>query len=179
MFVLFNDSDSVKFNELYETHKKAMLYTAMGILYNNKYLSEDAVHSAFERVLKNLDKIEDISSLKTKRFLVIITRNVAIDMRNKIKSTGTIPLDDLLGLHNKNSNVENILVSDETIKEMKDELSKMPVIYVDVYDLKHNCGLSNKVIAELLKITESTLRKRLQVVRDRLRPFLEEYKNGK
>ena len=178
LFIFFNDHDRNKFDELYAVHKKTMLYIAMGILYNNE-LAEDAVHNAFERVLKNLHKIENISSHKTKKFMVVITRNVAIDMYHKLKSTETTPIDNLYDLHNEDSKVENILVASETINELKKELQKMPIIYIDAFDLKHNYDFSNKEIAELLNITEPTLRKRLQVIRDRLRAVMEENNNGR
>jgi len=178
LFIFLNDNDSNKFYELYAVHKKTMLYIAMGILHN-KELAEDAVHNAFERVLKNLHKIEDVSSHKTKKFMVVITRNVSIDIYHKLKSTETTPIDNLYDLHNEDSKVENILVASETINELKKELQKMPIIYIDAFDLKHNYDFSNKEIAELLNITEPTLRKRLQVIRDRLRAVMEENNNGR
>ena len=41
-------------------------------------LAEDAVQKAFMKVLDNLHKIEEPDCNKTRAFLVIITRNVAI-----------------------------------------------------------------------------------------------------
>lgn len=70
-----------KLEEIYAKYRKVMFYTAKSIL-NDDFSAEDAVHKAFEKLFNYLDKIEDISSHKTKGFLVIVVRNIAIDLYN-------------------------------------------------------------------------------------------------
>ena len=78
------DEKSVKIERLYALHKNVMLYTAERIL-RDYQLAEDAVQKAFMKVLDNLHKIEEPDCNKTRAFLVIITRNVAITMYNRQK----------------------------------------------------------------------------------------------
>ena len=67
-----------------------MYYTANNIL-KDSHLAEDAVHNAFLRIINNLEKIEDINSHKTKGLIVIIVKNVSIDIYiEKIKKKGII-----------------------------------------------------------------------------------------
>ncbi|NLB61481.1 MAG: hypothetical protein GX802_03510 [Clostridiales bacterium] len=42
-------------------------------------LAEDATHDAFMRILNHLDKISDPKCNKTRNFLVLIVRNIALD----------------------------------------------------------------------------------------------------
>ena len=63
-----------------------MFYVANDILKDN-YLAEDAVHKAFLKLINHLDKIWETESQKTKSFIVIITKNIAIDMYRKCKKT--------------------------------------------------------------------------------------------
>ena len=77
------DEKSVKIERLYALHKNVMLYTAERIL-RDYQLAEDAVQKAFMKVLDNLHKIEEPDCNKTRAFLVIITRNVAITMYNRL-----------------------------------------------------------------------------------------------
>lgn len=79
-----NSSDQTKFEELYLTYKKTMFYVATDIL-KDAYLAEDAVHQAFIRIIENLDKINQIDCHKTRSFIVIITKNIAIDNYRKRK----------------------------------------------------------------------------------------------
>ncbi|MDL2248996.1 sigma-70 family RNA polymerase sigma factor, partial [Tyzzerella sp. OttesenSCG-928-J15] len=107
--------------ELYELYQKAMFYEAKNILRDNA-LAEDAVHSAFERVMKNLHKVKENPPHKTKRFLVIIVRNVSIDMYNKIKNQDTTPIDNLYSLGDARADIEKMYITKETYEIAMSEL---------------------------------------------------------
>ena len=87
------DEKSVKLEQLYALHKNVMLYTAERIL-RDYQLAEDAVQKAFMKVLDNLHKIEEPDCNKTRAFLVIITRNVAITMYNRQKKLA-VPIEEI------------------------------------------------------------------------------------
>ena len=77
--LLDSEEEISKFELIYSTYKKQMYYTANNIL-KDSHLAEDAVHNAFLRIINNLEKIEDINSHKTKGLIVIIVKNVSIDI---------------------------------------------------------------------------------------------------
>lgn len=82
-----DNADSDKIERLYHKYYRLMYYVANKILQDN-YLAEDAVQTAFLKLIPNLHKIEDINSHKTKAFVVIVVENVAKRMytkRRKIK----------------------------------------------------------------------------------------------
>jgi len=69
-YLLLLDSDEEKdqFSQIYNTYRNLMHFVARRIL-NDDYLAEDAVHNAFLKVVKHLDKIkEDLYCHKTKNF---------------------------------------------------------------------------------------------------------------
>ena len=80
--LLDSEEEISKFELIYSTYKKQMYYTANNIL-KDSHLAEDAVHNAFLRIINNLEKIEDINSHKTKGLIVIIVKNVSIDIYRK------------------------------------------------------------------------------------------------
>ena len=82
--LLDTQEDISKFELIYNTYKKQMYYTANNILKDN-YLAEDAVHNAFLRIIDNLEKIDDVNSHNTKGLIVIIVKNVSIDIYRKNK----------------------------------------------------------------------------------------------
>lgn len=71
-----------KFELLYEKYYKLMLYIAIQVL-QDQMEAEDAVHTACIKVIRNLDKVDEVESPRTKRFLLTIIKHTAIDMVRK------------------------------------------------------------------------------------------------
>ena len=83
LFMAIEDEDDLlKVERLYERYKRLLYKIAYNIL-KDKYLSEDAVHQTFIRIINNLHKIGEINCPQTQSFLVIMCRNVAIDIYNQ------------------------------------------------------------------------------------------------
>ncbi|WP_343097458.1 RNA polymerase sigma factor, partial [Clostridioides difficile] len=78
------EEDKIKFEKIYEKYRQIMFYVANKIL-KDDHLSEDAVHNAFLRIIKNIDKIDEVDSPRTKAFIVIIVERIAIDFYRKRK----------------------------------------------------------------------------------------------
>ena len=85
LYLLMIDStdDKNKLELIYNQYKNLMLNRAYDIL-KDRGLAEDAVHNAFIRILKNLDKISEINCPKTKSFVVVIVENVSITKRIRL-----------------------------------------------------------------------------------------------
>lgn len=86
-----DEAEKTKFEMIYYAHRHAMLYTANSVL-RDQILAEDAVQEAFLRVIKHLHRIDETDSHKTKTFLVIIVRNISINMYNKRKKQNEVYL---------------------------------------------------------------------------------------
>lgn len=133
-----------------------MFYVANRIL-KDEYLSEDAVHQAFLRIIDNLDKIEEINCHKTKGFIVIITENIAIDLYCKRKRETCIFFDEI------ELYVEDTADTDPMFEnKIEQAIAKLPVNYLTVFKLKYSHGYSDREISELLHITETNVRKRIE-----------------
>ena len=77
--------DQQKFEYLYHKYQKQMYYTAKQIL-NDEFLAEDAVHEAFCKIARNMDKVKDETSEETKSFVMVVTKRAAIDVYRKRKT---------------------------------------------------------------------------------------------
>lgn len=80
LMMIDSENDKRKFVILYEKYRHLMLKVAYDVLRDN-YLAEDAVHEAFIKVAKNMEKIGE-----TKRYLITITKNSTIDIYRKRSS---------------------------------------------------------------------------------------------
>lgn len=151
------EEDKRKFVILYEKYKYLMLKVACDVLGDN-YLAEDAVHEAFIKVARNMDKIGDINGQTTKRYLITITKNTTIDIYRKRKNQmkREIYVDEL-----NEKEMPLVYVETDMDNRILDIIKKLPVKYRDVFLLKYSSKMENKEIADLLKISEGTLRQRI------------------
>lgn len=165
-FTVENYEERLKIEELYYKYRNLMYKVSYDIL-QDKNMAEDAISEAFERILKNLHKIDEINCTKTRNFMVIICRNVSINMYNKRKKVSECELNDKI----KNNNYEDpadIVVSKENIERMAKAISSMDNKYKDVFLLKHAHGMAVVEISKMLGITQDTVRKRLQRARKKI-----------
>lgn len=150
-----SEEDKSKFEMLYLSYRKTMFYVANKIL-NDKYLSENVVHDAFLRIINNLEKIGEVKCHKTKAFIVIIVQNIAIDFYRKRKRNNTTSYDEI------RLYVENIdEIENNTDNNIEVLILKLPIIYSSVLMLKYCQGYSNREIADILKLSEVNVRKRI------------------
>lgn len=162
------EEDKSKFEQLYITYKQTMFYIANRIL-KDEYLSEDAVHQAFLRIIDNLDKIDKIDCHKTKGFIVVIVENIAIDFYRKRKREKNVSFDEVeIYIEDIKSN-SNLIMND-----IEEAILKLPINYSTVLRLKYSQGYKNKEISEILSISEENVRQRLVRGRSKLKEILEE-----
>lgn len=146
-----------KFVVLYENYRRFLVYVACGIL-KDQYLAEDAVHDAFLKVSQNMDKIGEPDALETKRYLITVVKNSALDIYRKRKRQmqREILMDELGESETALSYLET-----DVDNQVLDILKNLPVKYRDVFLLKYSSRLENKEIAAILRITEGTVRQRI------------------
>lgn len=165
--LLDSEEEISKFELIYSTYKKQMYYTANNIL-KDSHLAEDAVHNAFLRIINNLEKIEDINSHKTKGLIVIIVKNVSIDIyrKNKKERDNTIFIDDLDDINGYDE------INKSEIGDLEIAISKLPENYKQVFLLKFSHELTDNEISEILDIKPDNVRKRISRGREKLKNIL-------
>lgn len=157
LMMIDTEEDKRKFVVLYEKYRYLMMKVAYDVLRDN-YLAEDAVHEAFIKVAKNMARIGDVNTKETKRYLITITKNATIDIyrKRRIQMNREIFVDELgeddLPLSYMETDIDNRIL---------DILKNLPVKYRDIFILKYSSKLDNDEIAELLNISEGTIRQRL------------------
>lgn len=145
-----------KFEQLYLMYREKMYWKAYDIL-QDKYLAEDAVHDAFLRIAKYIDTIDEINCNKTIALLVIIVKNISIDIYRKRKKSTYLSLDEdtsqFISATNYNDNLEE--------QQLIQYIKELPQNYRDIFILKYYIGYTNKEIAKYLNLKESSIRVRL------------------
>ena len=165
--LLDSEEEISKFELIYNTYKKQMYNTANNIL-KDSHLAEDAVHNALLRIINNLEKLEDINSHKTKGLIVIIVKNVSIDIyrKNKKERDITIIIDDLDDINGYDE------INKNDIGDLEIAISKLPENYKQVFLLKFSHELTDNEISEILDIKPDNVRKRISRGREKLKNIL-------
>lgn len=163
-------ADKNRFVEIYETYRYLMMKVAYDVL-QDRFLAEDAVHNAFVKIADKIGQLEKMQEADIKRYLIIVTKNAAIDIwrKRKIRSEKEVELDaareQKLIMEKAESGIDF---------EVLDAFQRLPGIYSDVFLLKYAHFFENNQIAEALHITESTVRQRIARGKVLLKKELEE-----
>lgn len=157
LMMIDTEEDKRKFVVLYEKYRCFMMTVAIGIL-NDSYLAEDAVHEAFIKVAKNIEKIGKIEDMATKRYLISIVKTTAIDIYRKRNRQQKKEIF----LQPEEIETDTIFVK-EDIEEngIVKAIYNLPDKYRDIFLLKYSSGFEYSEIADILNITESTVRQRI------------------
>ena len=98
-----------------------MYKVAIRIL-NDEHLAQDAVQEAFIRIVKNLDKINEVNCNRTRAFIVIIIRNASIDIYRSRKKQSSFPLEDLADFPESGPSVEEIVIDNTMFDAMVEKI---------------------------------------------------------
>ena len=163
------EEDKSKFERLYEDYKQLMKHTANDMLHD-EFLAEDAAHEAFIKLTRYIKGIDEENRHKTQAFLVIIIKSVCLDMLRKDKKDKSFSCEE----------IENFgYVDDDSFKKIEVEdiysvISSLSDTYREIIELKVVHNLTDKEIADVLGISNSAVRKRLQRAREILKVKLAE-----
>ena len=143
-----------KFAELYERYRYLMFKIAVDILHEH-HLAEDALQEAFVRVAKHMECIGQLEETATKRYLITITKNAAIDLYRK----------------------QNNLRSREIyVDELAD--NQMPLDYMEPEADSEVLDILKNLPPKACGIREGTVRQRLARGRQLIAEELEKIKKG-
>lgn len=157
------EHDKEKFEQLYLNYRDLMYYLAFQITKNQED-AEDAVQQAFLYAIENLEKIDDVSSHRTKSFLTIIAEHKAIDLVRKRRP-----------VHEVSTMEQDIMVSlPDDGDDLAQAMAKLPRRYQDILLLRYDNGYSAREVAKMLGMSYAAVRKLLWRAKEALRESLTE-----
>ncbi|MHB8065220.1 MAG: RNA polymerase sigma factor, partial [Ruminiclostridium sp.] len=161
-------SNSGGMENLYERYSKDMFKVAFRIL-DDYQLAQDAVQSAFINIIDSIDKIDEVDCNRTRAFVVIIVRNISINLYRKRKKQKDLVLDDIEEiLTNSKENIDESIINEETFNNIATAIKELHPTYADVISLKYFYDYSDKEIGKMLNISHGNVRIRLYRARQNL-----------
>ncbi len=164
-----SEGDKEKFTELYNTYKDLLYWIALRKT-NSIEDSEECVQETFFYVAKHFEKIGDVKSKRTKGYLSAIVTGFAIDIYNDSKKVNVVSLD---GEQTVDIEYYEDYEKAELLTAFDNILDEESRIY---FYLKYIYKYKSSEIAQIYKVKDSYVRKRLQYAKEKLRKYLEERK---
>jgi len=138
-------------------------------------LADDISQEVFIKVYKNLHGFRRDASVKT--WLLTITRNTAIDFQRSA-FLRKVTLTDWIGETGERRSVEHDVIENQTVNDMWNLVLQLPIKYREVLILYAHNQLSLKEIADVLEVTEGTVKSRMFHARKKLQKMKERMDHG-
>ena len=148
--------------------KKALKYTS------NREQAEDIIHDVFINIIKNKEKIFNLTCMDLQRYIVIMVRNRCIDLL--ISGTQRIDgnIDDYENtIENNSSDACELIINEENYLSLRKALNEIDEVSKNILEMKYVLGYSYNEIAVKFGMTPKYVDIRLQRAKKRLRKALE------
>lgn len=146
-----------RFEEIYCTYKKAMLNLAYGFL-NDSFESEDAVHTAFMNIAKNIEKVNSLSHNDAKNYCFKAVKNASIDMLKKKQKLKQVDLNETQGY---SDNLLDEICEKSSVETIKKAINELDDVYKDVITMHFLYDMNIQEISNLFGRNASTIRTQL------------------
>lgn len=166
------------FEWIYRNYRTAMFGIAVAVL-KDHHLAEDAVSEAYIKIAKNMKKISALDGQVRKDYIVILTRNSALDIyRQRKKQESVVDFLEELPDSDGSYTLEERIFSTDGYHRLVQAIHDLPVTYRDVMKLYYLFDHTAAEVAELLNIRVDTVNARLSRGRKKLAEMLAKEKEG-
>lgn len=167
--LLDSPEEQEKFAEIYHQYRHFMWYVANQKL-QDEHLAEDAVQEAFFALTRHLDKVEDVHSPRTKKFLATITRSKAVDILRKSKPEETLE-ESLIEEKGGTDILEQILI-EENYNYLVSCILELDDQYRVIFEYKYMYQMRDDQIGDILGISAKNVNVRYFRARKKLQAMV-------
>jgi len=153
--------DKRAFNELYIRYAGPMKGYFKRMLWKDNEKAEDFVHDLFAKIIRKPESFDVRRSFKT--WFYSVANNMCKNeyKKQEVRKSVSSGLDNVYALYDDSTNVLNE-VTDKLFKEhFEKSLTELDDKHSQVFVLRHIQGLSIKEIAEVLQLSDGTVKSRL------------------
>ena len=161
--MLETEQDQQRFTKLYKAYEKKVYLTALRFL-KDPTQAEDAAQQTWVQLLRSWERVCTLSWSQTSGYVATVAKNTALDILRTEQQAEPFPEDWDPPAQEEHQDEYNYLVA---------LIRALPENYRRVLELKCVQELSNREIAQRLKIKESTVASRVMRGRAMLRECLE------
>ncbi|MCA9563572.1 MAG: RNA polymerase sigma factor [Myxococcales bacterium] len=185
--VLYTEGNTAAFEEILRRHENAVLNFVARFL-GQRDVAEDVVQEVFIRVIKTADRYEKKAKFRT--WLFTIARNLCIDRKRKQRRQPHVSLNQTLSSDDEQGETFlDRLVDDDTPDassksvrtefraKLQEALSELPDEQREVFTMREFSGMKFREIADVLGVSENTVKSRMRYALQTLRGHLADYRD--
>ena len=165
------------FEKIYNDYSRLVYWAAYRIT-SNREAAEDITQTVFERVLLNDGKLDELSETQLKAWLYRVSTNLALDTVRKAsrETLDSEPIGE--DIADSSAPTPEVQASEnERSSRLKKAISELDEVYRQVVMLHYFSGMNYSEIADLLNLTEGTIKSRMSRARTQLMELMGE-ENG-
>ena len=170
-----SNGDKRAFDELYDRYSGPLMGYFFRMLWKDREKAEDFVHDLFAKIVRKPDLFD--SSRKFKTWVYSVANNMCKNeyKRQEVRKNTSSGLDHTYNVGDGSTNVMNEVHESQFKQEFVKKLDELDGKHCEVFKLRHLEGLSIKEIAEVLEISDGTVKSRLFYATKYLAQSLEHY----
>lgn len=170
-----SNGDKRAFDELYDRYSGPLMGYFFRMLWKDREKAEDFVHDLFAKIVRKPDLFD--SSRKFKTWVYSVANNMCKNeyKRQEVRNNTSSGLDHTYNVGDGSTNVMNEVHERQFKLEFVKKLDELDGKHSEVFKLRHMEGLSIKEIAEVLEISDGTVKSRLFYATKYLAQSLEHY----
>lgn len=175
LMIAIRKGDQRAFNEIYERYSGPLLGYFIRMLWKDREKAEDFVHDIFAKIIKKPELFDPERKFKT--WIYSVAKNMCKNeyKKQEVRKNTTNGLDEFYAVSDENSNVFGEVQDVFFRAEFEESMNSLDEKHSEVFKLRHMDGLSIKEIAEVLEISDGTVKSRLFYATKYLAESLKEF----
>ena len=167
--------DKRAFDELYTRYSKPLLVYFMRLLWKDKEKAEDFVHDLFAKIINKPESFDVDRTFKT--WMYSVANNMVKNeyKKQEVRKNTSNGLDNTFAVSDQSTNVLDEVQDLFFQNAFQNCLMDLDEKHKEVFSLRHLDGLSIKEIAEVLEISDGTVKSSLFYATKYLSESLKEF----
>jgi RNA polymerase sigma-70 factor (ECF subfamily) len=153
--------DKRAFDTLYERYANALKYYFKRMLWKDEEKAEDFVHDLFAKIIQKPESFDQSRNFKT--WFYSVANNMCKNeyKKQEVRKNTVSGIDESYSFKDANTNVLNEVQDKLFASSFEKSMTELDEKHREVFELRHLDGLSIKEIAEVIQISEGTVKSRL------------------
>jgi len=167
--------DKRAFDEIYKRYSGPLLGYFIRMLWRDREKSEDFVHDLFAKIIRKPELFDPERKFKT--WIYSVANNMCKNeyKKQEVRKNTSNGLDSHYTLSDQNSNVIREVQDMQFREDLELTLDALDIKHKEAFRLRHMDGLSIKEIADVLEISDGTVKSRLFYATKYLAKGLDQY----
>ena len=168
--------DKKAFDEIYRRYAGPLKGYFKRMLWRDDEKAEDFVHDLFAKIIRKPDAFDTKRSFKTWVYTIACNMCKNEYKKQEVRKNTSIGFDQHYNLSDEKTNLIKEIEFNQFGEAFSEKLNELDTKHKEVFTLRHMEGLSIKEIAQIVQISEGTVKSRIFYATKQLAKLLKEYK---